>query len=473
MSDPFRYFNSSPEVIRLVVMMYVKYPLSLRNVEDLLAERGIDISHETVRFWWNRFGPIFAAEIRKRRVAHMRGYPQWRWHLDEAFVKVNGKLCYLWRAVDHEGEVLEAVVTAKRDKAAALKFLKRIMKKYGRPLSVVTDGLCSYPAAMKEIGNADRQEAGRRLNNRAENSHQPFRRRERAMQRFRSMKTLAKIQLSSCPGPQPFQSGAPSRHPPGLQTKALRRVGRVERPRGLIAAWVCAWCAQRRRPAVALTKPTACRMIAGGNWWRANEIVIRHPIHQTDARQRSRDKTPQRPRASLRREHPRRCQLPGPENDPHRPSIRLRSTAPAAPSGARGEAKRRSLRSTRRCARSPISRRRSPWAPMSWPRAASRKPPCASTFAPSSSIRPSRWPGPTPVRSCSVSAASPRRCRPLKRRPRSLPPRRTHGAAAPGPCASSAGSKTRSSRPSARSSCGGRDQSRQCADEARSDGGGA
>ena len=75
MSDPFRYFNSSPEVIRLVVMMYVKYPLSLRNVEDLLSERGIDISHETVRFWWNRFGPMFAAEIRKRRVAHMRGYP--------------------------------------------------------------------------------------------------------------------------------------------------------------------------------------------------------------------------------------------------------------------------------------------------------------------------------------------------------------------------------------------------------------
>ena len=81
--NPFRYFNSSPEVIRLVVMMYVRYPLSLRNVEDLLAERGIDISHETVRFWWNRFGPMFAAEIRKKRVAHMRGYPQWRWHLDE------------------------------------------------------------------------------------------------------------------------------------------------------------------------------------------------------------------------------------------------------------------------------------------------------------------------------------------------------------------------------------------------------
>jgi putative transposase len=163
MSNPFRYFNSSPEVIRLVVMMYVRYPLSLRNVEDLLAERGIDISHETVRFWWNRFGPIFPAEIRKRRVAYTRAYPQWRWHLDEVFVKVNGKLCYLWRAVDHEGEVLEAVVTARRDKAAALKLLKRIMKKYGRPRTIVTDRLRAYSAAMREVGNADRQEVGVRL----------------------------------------------------------------------------------------------------------------------------------------------------------------------------------------------------------------------------------------------------------------------------------------------------------------------
>jgi putative transposase len=185
MSNPFRYFNSSPEVIRLVVMMYVRYPRSLRNVEDLLAERGIDIRHETVRFWWNRFGPMFAGETRKRRVAHMRAYPQWRWHLDEVFVKVNGKLCYLWRAVDHEGEVLEAVVTSKRDKAAAVKLLKRIMKKYGRPQGIVTDRLRACSAVMNEVGAC--------LNNRAENSRQPFRRRERAMQRFRSMKTLQKF----------------------------------------------------------------------------------------------------------------------------------------------------------------------------------------------------------------------------------------------------------------------------------------
>jgi hypothetical protein len=106
MQNPFRYFNSSPEVIRLTVMMYIRYPLSLRQVEDLLFERGIDICHETVRFWWNRFGPIFAAEIRKRRVHH-RQFSLWRWNLDEVFVRINGKTHYLWRAVDHEGEVLE------------------------------------------------------------------------------------------------------------------------------------------------------------------------------------------------------------------------------------------------------------------------------------------------------------------------------------------------------------------------------
>ncbi len=123
----------------------------------------------------------------------MRGYPQWRWHLDEVFVKINGKLCYLWRAVNHEGEVLEAVATANRDKAAALRLFKRVMKKHGRPRLIATDRLRLYSAAMNEIGVADRHEVGRRLNSRAENSHQPFRRRERAMQRFRSMRMLQKF----------------------------------------------------------------------------------------------------------------------------------------------------------------------------------------------------------------------------------------------------------------------------------------
>jgi putative transposase len=167
MRNPFRYFNSSPEVIRLTVMMYVRYPLSLRQVEDLLFERGIDICHETVRFWWNRFGPMFAAAIRKRRVQN-RSYSNWRWLLDEVFVRINGETHYLWRAVDHEGEVF---ATKRRDRRAALEFLKWALKRYGRPGAIVTDRLRSYGAALKAIGIAGRQQWGRWVNNRAENSH--------------------------------------------------------------------------------------------------------------------------------------------------------------------------------------------------------------------------------------------------------------------------------------------------------------
>ncbi|SLN09550.1 Transposase IS66 family protein [Roseovarius litorisediminis] len=173
-------------------MLYIRFPLSLRNVEDLLHERGVEISHETVRFWWRRFGPMFASEIRKRRIEGMRS-SQWRWHLDEMFVKINGERHYLWRAVDHEGEVLESFVTKTRDKKAALKFLRKLMKRHGCPHVFVTDKLRSYGAALKEIGAADRQETGRWLNNRAENSHLPFRRRERAMLRFRRMRSLQKF----------------------------------------------------------------------------------------------------------------------------------------------------------------------------------------------------------------------------------------------------------------------------------------
>ena len=133
-------------------MLYVRFPLSLRNVEDLLHERGIDVSHESVRFWWNRFGLMFAAEIRRKCAERLRSGPQWRWHLDEVFVKINGERHYLWRAVDHEGEVLESFVTKKRDKKAALKFHKKTMRRYGRPTTIVTDLLRSYGAALKEIG---------------------------------------------------------------------------------------------------------------------------------------------------------------------------------------------------------------------------------------------------------------------------------------------------------------------------------
>lgn len=178
--SPFCYFKTSPEIIRLAVMLYVRFPLSLRNVEDLLHERGIDICHETVRQWWMRFGQTFAAEIRRKRVSRPCAGPQWRWHVDEVFVKLNGERHYLWRALDHEGEVLEALVTKTPDRKAALKFLRKLMEIGGTTSMQVCD---------------------QHLNNRAENSHLPFRRRERAMLRFRRMRSLQKfvaVHASGC-----------------------------------------------------------------------------------------------------------------------------------------------------------------------------------------------------------------------------------------------------------------------------------
>src|ERR1035437_1603767 len=230
--NPFRYFHSSPEVIRLVVMMYVRFPLSLRNVEDILFERGIDLCHETVRLWWNRFGPMFAADIRRQRVNRMRGFRQWRWHLDEMYVKLNGEMVYLWRAVDHEGEILESFVTKKRDKSAALAFMKKTLKRHGRPEAVVTDGLRSYTAAMRDLGNLDRYEMGRWKNNRVENSHLPFRRRERAMLRFRQMKTLQKFASVHANFNNHFNS---ERHLVDRQTYRERRSAALAEWQSLIA----------------------------------------------------------------------------------------------------------------------------------------------------------------------------------------------------------------------------------------------
>ena len=185
--------RSSLLSLRPLFDRYIRFPLSLRNVEDLLFERGIDRCHETVRHWWNRFGPMFAADIRRQRVSRMRGFRHWKWHLEEMYVKVNGEMVYLWRAVDHEGEILESYVTKKRDKSAALRFMKKALKRHGQPEAVVTDGLRPYPAAMRALGNLERRQMGRHLNNRVENSHLPFRRRERTMQRFRQMKSLQKF----------------------------------------------------------------------------------------------------------------------------------------------------------------------------------------------------------------------------------------------------------------------------------------
>lgn len=163
-------------IVQHAVWLYLRFNLSLRDVEDLLAERGLDISYETVRRWVARFGPAYA-----RRLRAMRPRPCNSWHLDEMFVSIGGRTMYLWRAVDAEGEVLDVLVQPRRDKRAALKLMRSLLRKQGfAPTSIVTDKLRSYGAALREIGMADRHATGGRLNNRAENSHQPTRRRERS-----------------------------------------------------------------------------------------------------------------------------------------------------------------------------------------------------------------------------------------------------------------------------------------------------
>ena len=154
---------------------------------------GIDISYETVRAWWNKLGPIFASDIRKKRVENYRQYTHWKWHLDGVFVKINGELRYLWRAVNQEGEVLETYVTKRRNRQAALKFLRKIIKHHGPSQTIITDKLASYKAAMRQLGKQNKQDTTKLHNNQAENSHQPFRRRERAMNKLRAEKSPQKL----------------------------------------------------------------------------------------------------------------------------------------------------------------------------------------------------------------------------------------------------------------------------------------
>jgi transposase-like protein len=172
-----------PEVIGQTVWLYFRFTLSLRDVEDLLAERGIDVSYETVRCWVDKFGRAIAANIRRSRPR-----PGSVWHLDEMVVRINGKRMFMWRVVDDEGEVLDALVQKRRNRRAALKLLRKLLKRQGyTPDEIVTDGLPSYGAALETLGCRSRHRPGRlRENNRAENSHLSVRRRERKMQRFKS-----------------------------------------------------------------------------------------------------------------------------------------------------------------------------------------------------------------------------------------------------------------------------------------------
>ncbi|MCP4997451.1 MAG: IS6 family transposase [Hyphomicrobiales bacterium] len=178
----YRRHRFPSEIIQHAVWLYFRFPLSFRNVEDLLAERGIDVSYETVRRWALKFGLCYARKLRR-----LRPRPDACWHLDEMFASINGKRMYLWQAVDSEGEVLDILVQSRRNKKAALKLMRKLLTKQGyTPDEVVTDKLPSYGVALRDLGMHGKHVTGGRSNNRAENSHLPVRQRERRMQRFKS-----------------------------------------------------------------------------------------------------------------------------------------------------------------------------------------------------------------------------------------------------------------------------------------------
>ena len=179
----FKRHRFPPDAIRHAVWLYLRFTLSIRDVEELMAHRGIVVSREAVRCWVNKFGPLIASNLRRRRSP-----PTGRWHLDEMVVRIAGVRMYLWRAVDDEGEVLDVLVQKRRNKAAALKLLRRPLKNQGvLPETITTDGLASYGAAIEDLGIEGRHRpGGMRENNRAENSHLVIRRRERKQQKFKS-----------------------------------------------------------------------------------------------------------------------------------------------------------------------------------------------------------------------------------------------------------------------------------------------
>ena len=211
-------YRFPPVIIQRAIWLYARFTLSFRDVEDLLAERGIIVSYETVRRWVNHFGPMIAADLRRRRPK-----PHSTWHLDEVFVKIDGRLVYLWRAVDAEGEVLDVLVQSKRDKRAALKLMRKLLKKLNFvPDKLVTDDLRSYGAACRDLGISHLHERGRWRNNRAENSHQPTRRRERKMQGFKSDGVSPAI-LSPFMQPPTTPSTSSATSPPPERTEPSER----------------------------------------------------------------------------------------------------------------------------------------------------------------------------------------------------------------------------------------------------------
>src|SRR6202047_45338 len=185
----YRRHRFPPAVIQHAVWLYLRFTLSYRDVEELLAQRGLDLSYESVRCWVLKFGPVIARRLRRRRPR-----PSDRWHLDEMVVQIAGKRMYLWRAVDDEGEVLDMLAQSRRDSRAALRLMRKLLRKQGFvPKLLVTDKLRSYGSAFRQLQLTCRHEQGLRKNNRAENSHQVVRRRERKLQRFKSARSAQRF----------------------------------------------------------------------------------------------------------------------------------------------------------------------------------------------------------------------------------------------------------------------------------------
>jgi putative transposase len=170
------------EIISHCVWLYHRFPLSLRDVQEMMMARGVVVSHETIHQWSRKFGQSFADGLRRRRAR-----PGDKWHVDEVFIKINGKTHYLWRAVDQHGNVLDILVTSRRDAKAATRFFRKLLTKLRYvPRVLVTDKLRGYPVAHRRLMSSVEHRRSKYLNNRAENSHQPTRQRERAMKKFRS-----------------------------------------------------------------------------------------------------------------------------------------------------------------------------------------------------------------------------------------------------------------------------------------------
>ena len=186
----FKRHRFPADVIRQAVWLYFRFTLSSRDVEEMMAQRGIDASYETVRCWTLKFGRAFAQNLRRSRPK-----PTGRWHLDEMVVKIGGKRMWLWRAVDDEGEVLDMLVQKRRNTVAALRLLRKLLKHQGiHPETIVTDKLASYRAVFRELGCSGRHRPGRMLgNDRAENSHLVIRRRERKQQKLKSQSSAQRF----------------------------------------------------------------------------------------------------------------------------------------------------------------------------------------------------------------------------------------------------------------------------------------